>query len=100
MHISILQPCFIDVRRKITCPLYGVGQDSSVGDPLRARRSGYRIPLGARFSSPVQSGAGAHTASCVMGTGSFLPVKRPGRGDDHPPPSRAEVKERVELYIY
>jgi len=27
-------------------------------------------------------------------------VKRPGRGVDHPPPSSAEVKERVELYQY
>jgi hypothetical protein len=36
----------------------------------------------------------------LMGTGSFLGVKRPGRGVDHPPPSSAEVKERVELYIY
>jgi hypothetical protein len=35
-----------------------------------------------------------------MGTGSFPGVKRPGRGVDHPPPSSAEVKERVELYIY
>ena len=25
-------------------------------------------------------------------------IKRPGRGVDHPPPSSAEVKERVELY--
>jgi hypothetical protein len=31
---------------------------------------------------------------------SFLGVKWPGRGIDHPPPSRAEVKERVELYLY
>jgi hypothetical protein len=35
-----------------------------------------------------------------MGTGSFPEVKRPGRGVDHPPPSSAEVKERVELYLY
>jgi len=35
-----------------------------------------------------------------MGTGSFPAVKRPGRGVDHPPTSSAEVKERVELYIY
>jgi len=35
-----------------------------------------------------------------MGTGSFPGVKRPGRGVDHPPPYSAEVKERVELYIY
>ena len=30
----------------------------------------------------------------------FQGVKRPGRGVDHPPPSSAEVKERVELYLY
>ena len=33
------------------------------------------------------------------GTGSFLQVKRPGRGVDHSPPSSAEVKERVDLYL-
>jgi hypothetical protein len=27
-------------------------------------------------------------------------VKRPERGVNHPPPSSAEVKERVELYLY
>jgi hypothetical protein len=27
-------------------------------------------------------------------------VKRPGRGVDHSPASSAEVKERVELYLY
>ena len=31
---------------------------------------------------------------------SFPGVKRPGRGVDHPPPSSAEVKERVQLYLY
>ena len=30
---------------------------------------------GARFSAPVQTGPGAHPASCTMGTGSFLGVK-------------------------
>ena len=30
----------------------------------------------------------------------FPRVKRTGRGVDHPPPSSAEVKERVELYLY
>ena len=54
---------------------------------------------GARFSSPVQNGPGAHPASCRMGTGSFPEVKRPGRGVDHPPTSSAQVKERVELYL-
>jgi hypothetical protein len=30
----------------------------------------------------------------------FPGVKRPGRGVNHPPPSSAEVKERVEVYLY
>jgi len=54
----------------------------------------------ARFSAPVQTGPGAHPASYSMGTGSLPGGKRPGRGVDHPPPSSAEVKERVELYLY
>jgi hypothetical protein len=62
--------------------------------------SGDQISKGARFSPPVQTGPGAHPASYTMGTGSFPGVKRPGRGVDHPPPSSAEVKERVDLYLY
>jgi hypothetical protein len=54
-----------------------------------AGRSGDRIPVGARFSAPVQTDPGAHPASYTMGTGSFLRVKRPGRGVDHPPLSSA-----------
>jgi len=42
-------------------------------------------PGGARFSARVQTGPGAHPASCTMGTGSFPGIKRPGRGVDHPP---------------
>jgi hypothetical protein len=34
------------------------------------------IPVGGpRFSTPIQSGAGAHPASCTMRTGSFPGVK-------------------------
>jgi len=54
----------------------------------------------AKFPAPVQIGPGAHTVSYTMGTGSFPGVKRPECGVDHPPPSSAEVKERVELYLY
>ena len=50
----------------------------------------------ARFSAPVQTGPGAHPASCTMGTG----AKQPGFVVDHLPSSNAEVKERVELYFY
>ena len=62
---------------------------------------GDRIPLGGgRFSAHVQTGPWAHSASYTMGTGSFSGVKWPGRGVDHPPPSSAEFKERVNLYMY
>ena len=65
-----------------------------------AGRSGDRIPVGTRFSTPVQTDPGPHPASHKMDTGSFPGVKRAGRGVDHQPPSSTEVKERVELYLY
>ena len=52
-----------------------------------------------RFSVPIQTGSGAHPTSYTMGNGSVPGVKRPGRGVDHPPPSSAEVKQKVELYL-
>jgi len=53
--------------------------------------------VAARFSAHVQTGPGAHPASYTVDTGSLPGVKRPGRGVDHPLPSSAEVKERLEL---
>jgi hypothetical protein len=50
-------------------------------------------PGGVRFFAHVQTGPGAHPASCIMGTGSFPGVKRPGRGADHPRSSSAGVKK-------
>jgi hypothetical protein len=51
---------------------------------LRAGRYGDQISVGARFSTFVQTGRGGHPTSYTMGTGSFLRVKRPGPGVDHP----------------
>jgi len=75
-----------------------VGRDSSVGIATCYWLDGPGIEprWGATFSAPFQTGPGAHPASCRMGTG----VKRLEIGVDHPPPSNAEVKERVELYLY
>ena len=72
--------------------LSGPGWLSRYSDSLRAGRSGNRIPVGARFSAPVQTGTEVHPATYTMRTGSFAGVKRSGRC--------AEVKERIELYLY
>ena len=79
-----------------------MGGDSSVSIATGHGLDGPGIESrwGSRFSAPVQTGPGAHPASCTMGTGSFPGVNRPGRDVDHPSPSSAEVKERVELYLY
>ena len=72
----------------------------SVYDSLGLDGPGIESRWGARFSASVQTGPGAHPTSYTMGTGSFPGVKRPESGVDHPPLSSAEVKERVELYLY
>ena len=79
-----------------------MGRDSAVGIATRYGFDGPGVEssVAARFSAPVHSGPRAHPASCTMGTGSFPGVKRPRSGVNHPHPSIAEVKERVEIYIY
>ena len=54
------------------------GLRSRYSDSLRAGRSGDRIPVGSRFSAPVQTGSEAHLAPYTMGTGSFPEIKRRG----------------------
>ena len=53
--------------------LYRGGRDGSVGIATHYGLDGPGIESrwGARFSAPVQTGPGAHPASCTMGTGSF-----------------------------
>jgi hypothetical protein len=61
--------------------------------------TGVEFQWGEIFAT-VQTGPGAHPASYTMGTGYCPGVKRRGRGADRPPPSSAEVKESVQLYLY
>jgi hypothetical protein len=79
-----------------------VGRDSPVGIATRYGLEGPGIESRwvARFSAAVQTGPGTHPPSCMMGTGSFPEVNRPGCGNDHPATSTVEVKERVRLYLY
>jgi hypothetical protein len=81
--------------------MYGVWTGMSWFGIETGGRSGDRIPVEARFSAPVQTGPGAHSASRTVSTGSFAEVKS-GRGvtlTPHPvlvPTS----KNRVVLYLY
>ena len=76
-------------------------RDSAVGIATRNGLDGPGIESqwGARFCAPVRTAPGPQSTSYTMCTGSFSGVKRPGRGVDHPQPSSAKVKERVELYL-
>ena len=69
--------------------MFSGGRDSSVGIATRYGLDGPGIESRwkASFSAAVQTGPGAHPASCTMGTGSFPGVNQPGRGADPPPPS-------------
>ena len=70
------------------------GLRSRYSDSLRAGRSGDQIPVGARFSSPVQTGPGAHPALYIMGTGSVPGLMKPGRGVDHLPHLAPRLKKK------
>jgi len=55
--------------------------------------------VGAKISTPVQTGPEAHPTSCTMDTGYHPRVEWPECGVDHTPPSIAEIKI-VELHFY
>jgi hypothetical protein len=66
---------------------------------LWAGWSAVRNAVGPRFSSPFQTGPGAHP-TYTIGTGIFNGVKWPGHGISHPPTSSAKIKEGVGLCLY
>ena len=68
-------PCLqVKIYRRFVSRVAQSVQRLATGSTVRDR-----IPVGARFSAPVQNDPGAHPASCTMGTGSFPEVKS-GRG--------------------
>ena len=77
-------------------------RDGSVGTATRNGLEGPGIERrwGRNFFASVLTGSGIHSSFYTMGTESFPGVKRPGRDVDHPLPSKVEVKERLELYVY
>jgi len=60
---------------KLTYSIRRAAQRSRYSDWLRAGRFGNLIPVAARFSAPVQTSPGTHSAFGTMGTGSFPEVK-------------------------
>ena len=62
-----------------TVNFYGPGSAVGIATGYGLDGPGIESRWGARLSAPVQTGPGAHPASCTMGTGSFPGVKS-GRG--------------------
>jgi hypothetical protein len=90
VQLNVIYTDFVVVKE----PVSSVGIVSCYG--LDDRAIGVRSPTGEKDISSslcVQTGSGAHPASCTMGTlGSFpLGKARPGRDADHSPPSSAVV---------
>jgi hypothetical protein len=54
-------------------------QSKQYSDLLQTGRCWDRIPVGVRYSAPVETGPGDHTASCTMSAGS-LSRRQWGRG--------------------
>ena len=54
---------------------------------------------GAGFFPIAQTGPEVHPASCIMGTGSFPGVRRPGLGVDFLSPSCILFEKMLEIYI-
>jgi hypothetical protein len=84
------------LRRLVLIRSRGSSVSIVSGYGLNDRTSEVRSPAEARdFSSNpcVQTGSGAHPASCTEGTGVPFPdgKARPGRDADHSPPSSAEL---------
>jgi hypothetical protein len=69
-HLQVILPEYLQMSRS---------RDSVVGIAIRYGLEGPGIESRwGRFSAPIQTGSGAHPASCTMGNGSFPGVKAAG----------------------
>ena len=106
VHSNFLSPqhfgCKCAPSLTAKCSNLKANRDSSVGIATHYGLDGPRIEFlwETILTAPVQTGPVDHPASYTTGTGSLPGVKRPGRCVDHAPPSNAEVKERIKLYLY
>ena len=76
MHVCVMHVCKLKETISSTLCKYG-GPGSVVGIATGYRLDGLGIKSrwGARFSAPLQTGPGAHPASCRMGNRPFPGVK-------------------------
>jgi hypothetical protein len=83
------------VSRYLLLPSFGPGYLSRYSDSLLAGRSGIESRRGRDFPHPSRPAWGPPNVLYIG-----YRVKQPGRVVDHPRQSGAEVKERVQLYLY
>ena len=78
-HRQVMQNTFLMFIFGILYYLCGPGSVVGIATGYGLDGPGIESRWGARFFAPVQTGPGAHPASCTMGTGSSLGLKS-GRG--------------------
>jgi hypothetical protein len=74
-----------DYLKNLVIMMMGPGERSRYSDLLRTGRSGDRIPVEARFSTPVQTDLEPFQPPIQWVPGLSPGVRRPGPGVDHPP---------------
>jgi hypothetical protein len=84
--LTIEKLAVLDLYCVTTCACCGTGSSVGIATGYGLDGPGIESRWGQRYFSHVQTGPGAHLASCTMGTGSFPGVNRQGRGADHLPP--------------
>jgi len=99
IYIYICVCCILTPLLSVTLPA-GPEYRSRCSDSLWAGLSGDQVLVGGEILC-IRVDRSAHPASCTRGYHvSFMGVGRPGRGDVHPPLPKAEVKGKVNLYMY